>query len=70
MKLNYICIKLLYDNTYDRFELESKPGREAGKLRRYIAWPFITFALAILFGMDGYRLLVNGRIMEKEEGEN
>lgn len=67
MKLNYLCITLLYD-TYDRFDLESKPGREAGKLRRYIAWPFITFALAILFGMDGYRLLVNGRIME--EGDN
>lgn len=55
-----ISIVMKYDS-YDRIELTSKPGKKAGKFRRYIAWPFFSLGLAILFGMNAYDLTVNGR---------
>jgi hypothetical protein len=60
MKMTSISIAMKYDS-YDHFELKSKPGKKAGKLRRYIAWPFFSLGLAILFGMNSYDLTVNGR---------
>ena len=61
MRLNYLYLKVRY-NTYDKFELETKPEvKGAGKFRRVIAWFFLSTGLAILFGMNGYKLSINGR---------
>lgn len=60
MKMNYLYLKVRY-NTYDRFELETKPEvKGAGKFRRMLAWFFLSTGMAILFGMKGYNLSING----------
>lgn len=60
MKMNYLYLKMRY-NTYDKFELETKPDvKEAGRLRMAIAWFFLSTGMAILFGRYGYKLSING----------
>lgn len=66
MKMIYAYFKVKY-NTWDTFELESKQGREAGKIRRVLAWFFISTGFAILFGAKGWNLSING--VRKGESE-
>ena len=65
MEMTYISVSIKYD-THDHFELTSKPGRKSGKVRRYLAWPLFSLALAILMGKNGYDLAINGRKTENE----
>lgn len=61
-ELKLVKAQLIFKyNSYDKIEIRSKEGRIAGKIRRYIAWPFICLGLAILFGGDGYETVFNGR---------
>ena len=67
MKMEYLYIKVRY-NTFDRFEIETKPDvKGAGKIRRVIAWFFLSNGLAILFGTKGYTLSING---ERKDGDD